>query len=120
MARKVYGRRALLNMPGHGAAALIVAEIEHTEAWPKGKGRDGEELSRYNFTPHSTLIITDCDNKVSLEIDLETENEVSNTLHKLDIMISALKELRIGVEIEGARAIERRKQIPEERKHGLV
>jgi hypothetical protein len=120
MPRKVYGWRGLLNLPGHGSSAAIVAEIEDTSGWPEGKGRDGEELSRYNFTPHSSLIITDCDNKVSLEIDLETENEVTNTLHKIDEMINALTELREGVEIEGPRAVARRAQIPEERKYGLA
>src|SRR5437870_134035 len=101
MARKVHGGRALLNLPGHGSSAAIIAEVEDTTGWADGRGREGEELSRYNFVPHSSLIITDCDNKVSLEIDLESENEVVNTLNKIDTLIATLEELRVGVVVEG-------------------
>lgn len=118
MARKVHGSRALLNQPGHHSTAAIVAEIEDTRDWIVGRGRGGADLQRYNAAPLSTFTITDCDSKVNIEVGFDSDNGLENSLHKVDTMISALRKLRRGLVLEGARYAERAKRIPPDRKFG--
>lgn len=113
MARPVYGNRALLNLPGHHTTAAIVAEVENTANWPKGKSRRGNKLSSYTATPKITCTISDCTEQVNLEFDLDTEDKLENALHKVDTLIATLTEFREGLEIEGERTIARMALIPE-------
>jgi hypothetical protein len=108
----------MLNLPGHHSTAAIVAEMEDTSGWPTGKARDGSELSGYNIEPNTTFSITDCDNKVNIEIGFNSENGVENNLHKIDTMIEILQDLRKGVELEGKRFARRKKLVPEGRTYG--
>lgn len=119
MARNVYGSRALLNLPGHHTTAAIVAEIENTSRWPEGKSREGRDLDRYNAQPEITCRITDCDNAVNIEFDVDTPNSVENSLHKIDTMIAALRAMRRGIVAEAPRAQKRVAAIPTERRYGL-
>jgi hypothetical protein len=115
----MHGGRALLNLPGHHSTAAIVAEIENTVDWEDGKGRGGEELTRYNAEPFTALIVTDCDNKVNIELDIDSQNSCDNTLHKIDTMLDALKKLRRGVVVERGRYIKREKEIPKDKRFGI-
>lgn len=119
MPRKMHGGRALLNLPGHHSVAAIVAEIENTVDWPEGKGRDRQDLTRYTAEPHCALILTDCDNKINIELDIDSKNAYENTLYKIDAMTEALKKLRKGVVTERARYVKREKLIPTEKRFGL-
>lgn len=119
MPRKVHGARGLLNLPGHHSTAAIVAEIEDTSTWIAGKGRGGEPLSRYTATPEATLVISDCENKVNIELDLDSDNNLRNSLYKLDTIINSLRKARRGLIIEAARYKRRERTIPEDRKYGL-
>lgn len=118
MARKVHGGRALLNQPGHHSTAAIVAEIEDTRDWITGKGRGGDDLQRYNAAPLSTFTITDCDNKVNIEVGFDSDNGLENSLYKVDTLIATLRKLRRGLVLEGARYAERAKKIPADRRYG--
>jgi hypothetical protein len=119
MARKFYGGRALLNLPGHHSTAAIVAEIENTVDWEEGKGRGGDELTRYNAEPHMMLTVTDCDNRVNIELDIDSENSYENTIYKVDTMIEELRKLRKGLVTERGRYVKREKHIPKEKRFGI-
>lgn len=116
--RKVWGRRSLLNLPGHHSTAAIIAEIENTVDWPEGKSRNGNELTSYTAEPNITLIVTDCSEKVNIEIDIGTPARLENSIHKLDTMIDALKSMRKGVIREHDRLVERKKHIPKPKDFG--
>lgn len=115
--RKVWGKRALLNLPGHHSTAAIIAEIENTVDWPEGKSRSGGELTSYTAEPNSTLLISDCSNQVNIEIDIGTSARLENSIYKIDTMIDALKALRKGVIREHDRLVERKKHIPQQKNY---
>jgi hypothetical protein len=97
----------MLNLPGHHSTAAIVAEIENSEDWVAGKGKDGERPNRYNIVPEAVCKITDCDSAVNIEFDVETANQLENSLHKVDTMIEALLALREGMVVEHHRYCDR-------------
>ena len=117
MARKVHGDRALLNLPGHHSTAAIVAEIESTAHWPDGKGRHGKDPTSYNISPEVTFSITDCDNKVNIEIEIGSEAKLENSLHKLDTMIACMRKLRKGLQKEHDLYVYRYSLIPDDKRY---
>lgn len=102
MSREVYGSRALLNLPGHHSTAAIVAEIDNTEDRLDINDADG-----YVIQPTITCKITDCDNSVNIEFDVNTANQLENSLHKVNTMIEALRAMREGFVIEHHRLQDR-------------
>ena len=46
------------------------------------------------------LEITDCNDRIALEFDVDTEAGRANSLHKLDTLIAALRVFREGVVAE--------------------
>lgn len=100
---KWHGGRALLNLPGHQATAAIVAEIEDTA------GRPVEEYVR---RPRFCFQIANCDRSIAFDLDFDSEDERANNLYKLDTMIKALTEFRVGVAVENERFAERRRRGP--------
>lgn len=117
MARKVHGKRALLNLPGHHSTAVIIAEIEDTRGWEDGKGRGGKELTSYNAQPETTLTISDCSRQVNLELDLGTDSRLENSLYKIDTLIDCLRAARKGVIKEHERLVARKKRIPKKERY---
>jgi hypothetical protein len=81
----VYGGRAMLNLPGHHSTAAIVAEIDNTEGW----GDDPK-------VPNIICRISDCEGYVNIEFDVNTANQLENSLHKIDVMVEALLAMREG------------------------
>jgi hypothetical protein len=120
MPRSVHGGRGMLNLPGHQTTAAIVAECEDTSSWPVGKGRNGVELDRYSISPHITVQITDCSEKVTLEFDVSTANELDNSLHKIDVITEALAALRRGLIVEHHRYVDRAAEVSPERQRGMA
>lgn len=108
---KYHGKRALLNGPGYHTTGAIVAEIEDTSTWPEDKNGRGNDLSRWDG-PRYVLQISDCSRPISISLDLESEEDFANNLHKLDTMIDALTSMRAGVIIEQERLAERRANLP--------
>lgn len=113
--RKFFGKRALLNLPGEQGTAAIVAEIEDTSNWKPGTDCYGEPLkSKWRAKPQWTLSVSDCSRSIDLSIDLDSEREYENSLHKLDTIIDAVAGLRQGLVIERGRYLERIKELPKE------
>lgn len=108
MSRKVYGGRSLLNLPGHHSTAAIVAEIDNTVNMPYDREDDG-----YALQPNITCKITDCENSVNIEFDVNTASQLENSLHKVDAMIEALTSMREGFVIEHHRLQDRLEMHPE-------
>lgn len=96
--------RRFLNFPGFHDGAYVVAYVEDTIVREISK-RDnfGVEGKRYvNPQPRIILEIADCSNRVNLEFELDSELDVDNSLHKVDVLVGALVELRAGL-VEEAR-----------------
>lgn len=106
--KKYHGGRALLNLPGHESTAAIVVEIENTAQWKKGKGYDGTELKhRWEATPSTLFQFANCDRSISFTLSMDGEDNVANSLHKLDTMIEILSAARNGFVIEAQRYADR-------------
>jgi hypothetical protein len=104
-----HGGRALLNGPGHGTTAAIVAEIEDTSTWLKGKDGQGDDYSdRWIPMPACTLQIANCDRSIAFEFEWETDADRANNVHKIDTMIDALQALKAGVILESERYVQRK------------
>jgi hypothetical protein len=96
--------RRFLNLPGFHGGAYVVAYVEDTSTRELTK-RDpfGYEGSRYvNPQPRIILEIADCSQRINLEFELDSELDVENALHKVDVLAVALAEFRAGL-IEEAR-----------------
>lgn len=75
--RRVEGKRAMLNLPGHQSTASIVAEIvREAGGWHE-----------------ATFDISDCDRKISLSFGLSA-GSMENNLYKVDTIIDAAKTFR--------------------------
>jgi len=48
-----------------------------------------------------------CSNRINLEFDVDSELDVENSLHKVDVLLGALAELRAGL-VEEARLFRER------------
>jgi hypothetical protein len=102
---KVRGARALLNQPGHHSTGSIVAEVEDTRRWKKGRGRNGRKLSRgnrYGYEPNVQFSLSDCIRTIDLEVDWETASDRRNSLRKIDTLIGALQKFRQALAAEQA------------------
>lgn len=55
-----------------------------------------------NPQPRIILEIADCSNRINLEFELDSELDVENSLHKVDVLAAALAEFRAGL-VEEAR-----------------
>jgi hypothetical protein len=96
--------RRFLNLPGFHGGAYVVAYVEDTSARELTK-RDpfGYEGSRYvNPQPRTILEIADCSQRINLEFDIDSQLDVENSLHKVDVLTAALAEFRAGL-VEEAR-----------------
>jgi hypothetical protein len=82
--------RRFLNFPGFYDGAYVVAYIEDTS------GRSG------NPQPRIILEIADCSNRINLEFELDSELDVENSLHKVDVLAATLADFRAGL-LEEAR-----------------
>jgi hypothetical protein len=96
--------RRFLNLPGFHGGAYVVAYVEDTSGRELTK-RDpfGYEGSRYvNPQPRIILELADCSSRINLEFEIDSELDVENSLHKVDVLATALAEFRAGL-IEEAR-----------------
>lgn len=107
--------RRFLNLPGFHGGAYVVAYVEDTSDREITK-RDpfGYEGSRYvNPQPRIILEIADCSERISLEFELDSELDVENSLHKVDVLVDALTEFRAGLVEEGRLYREREPEVAE-------
>lgn len=81
--RVLYSYREFLNSPEfHGAGFILTDVIERDDEY-------GEETTYTSVR----LTIADCDRRINFGIDLG-QNEIDNSLYKLDTMIEGLRGLR--------------------------
>ena len=94
--------RWFLNLPGFHGGAYVVAYVEDTsERAPRRSRYRYEEPDRlHNFEPRIILEIADCDRRVNLEFEIDSDAERANSLHKIDTLIVALRVFRTGIEQE--------------------
>ena len=90
-----YSRREFVNLPGHHSAGFILAYVEDT-----GDRPIGADFRYGGMEPRVILEFGDCSDKVEFELDLSTENQCANSMHKLDTMIEVLTGMRAAVEAE--------------------
>lgn len=113
---KVHGHRDMLNLPGHGSTAAIVAEIQDTGDWKPGCTKDGDAFTKktsgWQIAPDVNLTISDCSRSISFDTIYDGSDVVDweNFLHKVDTMVDALTTLRAGVVTEQER-YRKRKEI---------
>lgn len=106
------GGRTLLNDPGFHSTAALVAEIEDTSYWPEGKNGDGYDLnSSWRLQPVTTFQITDCDKKVSFDIDWESPALMRNSLKKVRRMLKVLTAFEAALVDEQKLYNERKKDL---------
>ena len=111
--------RTLLNLPGFHGGAYVVAYVEDTRdcGLRREYGCDDAECTKcpYNFEPRMILEIADCNDRIELEFDIDSEAGRSNSLHKLDTLITALRIFREGVVAEYEPYDERERELAEQR-----
>jgi hypothetical protein len=78
---KKFEIRRFLNRKGYHSSAFIYAYLH--KCFYKSKKK-----TKYYFD--AELKITDCDRQINISIDLDTKNEIKNTLYKLNNMISTI------------------------------
>ena len=108
--------RWFLNLPGFHGGAYVVAYVEDTRGCgPRSDPYcdDGCSCCPSNFEPRMILEIADCERRVNLWFDVDSESARANSLHKLDTLISALRVFRSGVEAEFAEYERRERELEE-------
>jgi|SRR5262245_39800467 len=108
--------RWFLNLPGFHGGAYVLAYLEDTrERQPKPRPWCDEDCQDcpHNFEPDVQLEIADCNKRVSLEFDFDSEEGRRNSLHKLDTLITALRVLRTGLEQEQVEYVRRERELKE-------
>lgn len=96
--------RRFLNLPGFHGGAYVVAYVEDTSGREITKCDPfGYAGSRHvNLQPRIILEIADCSERINLEFEIDSELDVENSLHKVDVLAGALAEFRAGL-VEEAR-----------------
>ena len=92
--------RWFLNLPGFHGGAYVVGYVEDTSACGPRRDPDCADdctCCPDNFEPRIILEIADCQDRINLEFDLDSQADRANSLHKLDTLISALRVFRTGI-----------------------
>jgi hypothetical protein len=95
--------RWFLNLPGFHGGAYVVAYVEDTgDCGPRHAPYCDDDCPDCpeNFEPRTILEIADCSERVNLYFDVDSELARTNSLHKLDTLIAALRVFRKGLEEE--------------------
>jgi hypothetical protein len=103
----------MLNRPGFGTTAAIVAEVQDTRGWKNGKDEDGDKISKWS-SPDVVLQFANCDRSIAFEIDWTTEAQRENALFKVDTMMDALRVFRKGLVEEQKRYVKRMEALNED------
>lgn len=81
----IFSRKEFLNLDGHNSMANIVTSVV------KSNWGDDDKNSR-DITIQ--LDIADCSRSISMELDVDDEYARENAIHKMDVFIDVLKDLR--------------------------
>jgi hypothetical protein len=109
--------RWFLNLPGFHGGAYVIAYVEDTRERGLEYDCDEEDCRTcpYNFEPRMILEIADCTDRITLEFDVDSEAGRANSLHKLDILLAALRVFREGVVAEFEPYDQRERELAEQR-----
>lgn len=105
--------RWFLNLPGFHGGAYVVGYVEDTSERGLVYCDECDECEPENFEPRTILEIADCENRIQLEFDVDSEARRANSLHKLDTLITALRVFRQGLEEEFAEYDRREHELKE-------
>ena len=93
--------RVFLNLPGFHGGAYVYAYVEDTSERElvRDDGCDDLTCTRcpHNFEPRTILELADCVGRIELEFDVDSEAGRSNSLHKIDTLLAALRVFRQGL-----------------------
>ncbi len=95
--------RWFLNLPGFHGGSHVFAYVEDTRERSLQYGDDCDDDCRecpYNFEPRMILEIADCNDRINLEFDVDSEAGRANSLHKLDTLLTTLRVFREGIVAE--------------------
>ena len=95
--------RTLLNLPDFHAGAFVYVYVEDTSERHLTRDPYCEadcNCCPHNFEPRMILEIADCNRRINLAFDIDTEDGRANSLHKLDTLIVALRVFREGIVAE--------------------
>ena len=84
--------RWFLNLPGFHGGAYVVAYVEDTSERTLRRDPQCDDDCRdcpHNFEPRMILEIADCEDRINLEFDVDTEAGRANSLHKIDTLLSS-------------------------------
>jgi hypothetical protein len=99
--------RTLLNRPAFCGGAFVRVFVEDTS---------GRRVRRRIPEPRLRLRIGDCTNEIYLEFGVESHARRENSLHKIDILLGALRRFREGLEAEAVLYAERERARADKRK----
>ena len=113
--------RVFLNLPGFHGGAYVVAYVEDTsERHPKWHSYCDEDdhcdECPHNFEPRTILELADCNDRIQLEFDVDSEAGRENSLHKVDTLVAALRVFRKGLVSEFAEYDRRERELEELRR----
>ena len=95
--------RRFLNLPGFHGGAYVLAYVEDTsDCEPRSEPycRDNCSDCPHNFEPRMILEIADCDERIALQFDIDSDDGRENSLHKLDTLVAALGAFREALTAE--------------------
>ncbi len=109
--------RWLLNLPGFHGGAYVIAYVDDTRERGLQYDCDAEDCQIYphNFEPRMILEIADCNDRISLEFDVDSEAGRANSLHKLDTQLAALRVFREGLGAEFEPYDQRERELAKQR-----
>ena len=95
----------------------MIAYVEDTRERGLQYDCDAEDcqICPYNFEPRMILEIADCNTRINLEFDVDSETGRANSLHKLDTLLAALRVFREGVVAEFEPYDQRERELAEQR-----
>lgn len=83
-----YGRE-FLNLPHLVSTSSNIAYKIEVQTWD-------EELKKENLCDRADVDfeISDCSKRISLDFDIFTEEQMTNSLHKIDVMVKTLLKMK--------------------------
>jgi hypothetical protein len=110
--------RWFLNLPGFHGSAYVVAYVEDTSACgPRSRPYCDEDCNEcpHNYEPRLILEVADCNSRINLGFDVDSEAGRANSLHKLETLVAALRTFRSGVVAEFAEYDRRERELEADR-----
>jgi hypothetical protein len=93
--------RVFLKLPGFHGGAYVLAYVEDTSERElvRDDGCDDPTCTQCppNFEPRMILELADCNRRIELEFDIDSEAGRANSLHKVDTLLAALRVFRQGL-----------------------